>query len=164
MKKKILVHLLSLMIISIMLASAFLFEGCKMSKMPLGGKIQFHEVTAVIPNGFVRDSTQSNDDQWVFEKGWYSEYIIIMRSDAKEDVIAQLDDYVVLMLERGADSSRGSYLNTDAVLSKYVRDGEYCQEITFCYNGSLYSFALRGGTDDEFQSLLNDINTPDTVK
>lgn len=163
MSKKALRIAASALSLLLLLSAAVVLSGCNTSRMPYNGKISFHDITAEIPSDFVRDSTKSNDDLWVFEKGGYREYILLSRSDAAEDVIAQLDDYVELMRERGAESSRGEYLCTDAVLSKYYKEGEYCQEIAFHYNGSLYAFALRCGTDEEFQSLMNKINTPETT-
>ena len=50
--------------------AAALFSGCAFEnvRMPFNGKIEFHDITAVIPSDFIRDSTQSKDDLWVFEK------------------------------------------------------------------------------------------------
>lgn len=143
---------------------ACLLSGCgRREKMPFNGDIQFHDITAVIPNSFIRDSTKSNDDLWVFEKNRYKSMIIMRRTDVSADVDEELDNYVQDMLERGADSSRGEFLLTDAVLSSYYLDNVFCQEILFVYNNSFYAFALRGGTETEFQELLNDLNTPDTL-
>ena len=157
-------HIISIIVCLLLTAAAIIpLSGCQRINMPFNGKITFHDITAVIPKNFIRDSTSSNEDLWVFEKGMYSETIIISRQDLQGDAIKVLDDYVELMLERGAESSRGKYLYTDAVMSKYIKDSEYCQEIAFCYNGSIYAFALRGGTDEEFQSLMDNINTPETT-
>ncbi len=132
--------------------------GCgKGSDMPYSGDIRFHEMTATIPGSFVRDSTQSREDLWIFEKGFYSELIILSRSDITGDVGASLDDYVAYMKEQGADSQRETFLQMEAVSSVYTKDGVFCQEMLFAYNGSFYAIALRGGTEDEFQSLLNTI-------
>lgn len=156
-----------LSILIIILLSIYVLSGCifiPRNKMPFNGNIQFHDIKAVIPDDFIRDSTQSNEDMWIFEKGSYRKYIIIQRSDIKTDVDTDLDDYVQLMLERGADSSRGKFLNVEAVLTTYYLDDLYCQEILFVYNDMYYAFTLRGGTEEEFQSLLNDLNTPDTIE
>ena len=82
----------------------------------------------------------------------------MQRTDVKADADIELDNYVQVMLERGADSSRGEFLLTDAVLSIYYLDDVFCQEILFVYNNSFYAFALRGGTEAEFQELLNYLN------
>ena len=55
------------------------------SKMPFNGDITFHEITLTVPERFIRDSTESNDDLWVFEHDGYSEYILISRTDASSD-------------------------------------------------------------------------------
>ena len=141
-----------------------LLSGCgPREKMPFNGDIRFHDIMAVIPDSYIRDSTESNDDLWVFEKNRYKSMIIMQRTDVKADADIELDNYVQVMLERGADSSRGDFLLTDAVLSIYYLDDVFCQEILFVYNNSFYAFALRGGTEAEFQELLNDLNTLDTL-
>lgn len=144
----------------LLLSSLLTLIACKKSEMPFNGVIEFHDITAVIPDSYVRDSTQSTDDFWVFEKGGYKEYILLSRTVSKEDPAAVLDDYEDAMRDVGAETTRGNYLNTDAVISKYEKDGLYCQEIFFSCSGSFYSFALRGGTEKEFTDLLGDIITP----
>ena len=112
---------------------------------------------------FIRDSAQSNEDLWIFEKNRYKEMIILHRTDLPADADAEPDRYVQSMLDRGAESSRGEFLLTDAVKSTYMPDDVYCQEILFVYGDSFYAFALRGGTEEDFQALPNDLNTPDTI-
>ena len=145
--------------------AAALFSGCAFGnvRMPFNGKIEFHDITAVIPSDFIRDSTQSKDDLWVFEKGGYKKIIIISRSDIKTDADTHLKNYVNNITAKGGTASQGKYLYEDAAMSTYYIDGVFCQEIIFAYNGSLYAFARRGGTESEFNELLKDINTPDTV-
>lgn len=133
-------------------------------RMPFNGNITFHEITAVIPSSFIRDSTQSNDELWVFEKGNYKQCIILSRKPADEDVDTMLDNYVAYLIEEfGANAERGTYLYSEAVHSTLTRNGQFCQEILFVYHGYCYAVALRGGTEEEFQSLLNNVNTPDTI-
>lgn len=127
------------------------------SDMPYSGDIRFHDMSVTIPGSFVRDSTQSHEDLWVFEKGFYSQLIILTRNDITGEVAASLDDYVAYMKEQGADSQRETFLQMDAVSSVYTKDGVFCQEMLFAYNGSFYAIALRGGTKEDFQALLNTI-------
>ena len=152
----------SVLLLLPILILTLLFPGCGRSGMPYNGEIQFHDISAVIPKDFIRDSTQSNEDLWVFEKGFYAECILITRSDAAENVSAQLDGYADRMTELGAESVRGTCLDTAAVLTTYTKDGQFCQEILFPCNGSIYAFALRGGTEQAFQSLLEGIHIPET--
>ena len=148
----------------ILAALLLLLCGCgRRAQMPFNGQVMFHEITATIPEDYIRDSTQSSDDLWVFEHGGYSKMILLSRKDAAGDVDAALDDYVEYLQSQGADAERGQFLNADAVHSTYTRDGKYCQEIMFVYQGSFYAVALRGGTEEEFQSLLDEVNTPETA-
>ena len=138
---------------------AFSLASC--SKMPFNGEIEFHNISLTIPERFIRDSTQSNDDLWIFERGGYSEYIIISRKDFTGDVKTALDDYVAYMKENSAESEIISFLDDDAVLSTYYMNNVHCQEILFAYHNSFYAVALRGGTQSDFAEITDTIRLRD---
>lgn len=145
-----------------------LLSGCLIRRpapgdMPFHGRIQFHDLTVVIPEEYIRDSTQSNEDFWVFEQGFGRKLILLQRSDLSGTTDEVLDSYAAAMRERGAESVRGEILLTDAVLSTYTLEDQSCREIVLVYGDSCYAFALRGGTEEEFQALLDDLNTPETL-
>ena len=144
-------------LISLFLVLAFVFSLSACSKMPFNGEIEFHSISLTIPERFIRDSTQSNDDLWIFEHDNYSEYIIISRKDITGDAGSSLLNYVEYMKENGADSEIASFLNNDAVLTTYYKDDVFCQEILFAYNSSFYAVALRGGTQSGFAEIVNTI-------
>lgn len=152
---------ISLVAILIMISS--LVSCGSHSDMPYNGIISFHEITATIPESFIRDSTQSGEDVWFFERGFYKEYIILSRKDIVGDTSASLGSYVDYMKEQGVYSERTTFLQMDAVLSTYTLDDKFCQEMLFVYNGSFYAIALRGGTEEDFQSLLNTIGINDAL-
>ena len=125
--------------------------------MPFNGDVSFHDITLTVPNRFVRDSAQSTEDVWLFERGGYAEYVLIMRNDLDGEVSQVLTDYAAYMKEQGVDSSLVSFLNGEAVHSVYEKEGEYCQEIVFAHGNSTYAVALRGGTEAGFQEIVNTI-------
>ena len=125
------------------------------SQMPFNGDIEFHDISLTVPERFIRDSTQSNDDLWVFEHGNYSEYIIISRKDVTGDIQSQLIDYAEYMKETGAESE---ILDNNSVLSTYHKDDVLCQEILFAHSDSFYAVALRGGTQDSFEEITDTIS------
>ena len=143
--------------IFLILIMIFTFYGCNNSSMPFNGDIEFNEIALTIPEDFIRDSTQSSEDLWIFEQGGYEKYIIITRSDITGDTFESLENYIDYMKDNGADSSLTTFLDNDAVLSTYELDGLYCQEILFPHNESFYAVALRGSTADEFNTLTNTI-------
>lgn len=145
-------------VVSIFLVLIFVFSLTACSQMPFNGDIEFHDISLTVPERFVRNSTQSNDDLWVFEHDNYSEYIIISRKDITGEVQSALSDYAEYMKENGAESKIVSFLNDNAVLSTYNKDNEFCQEILFAYNSSFYAVALRGGTQDGFEEITNTIS------
>ena len=75
----------------LVLTVLMLCSGCfRTYNMPFNGEIVFHDFSLTIPEDYIRDSTQSNDDLWSFEKGWYKKVIIIKRSDVSENEPEQL--------------------------------------------------------------------------
>ena len=149
------------MLIVMILAMIIVLWGCSLGiDMPFNGVVSFHDITITIPSDFIRDSTRSNQDQWCFEKDRYSQMIILQRKDAGSDVSATLDDYVVYMTEQGCSSQRTTFRDLDAVRTTYTKDGQFCQEVLFCLNESLYAIALRGGTEDSFAALLDSVVLP----
>ena len=82
-------RIISFILIAVMLVS---FASCG-GNMPYNGDIVFHDIKVYIPQSFIRDSTKSSDEAWVFEKGFYKEFIIIKRDAVSEDASAELDSY-----------------------------------------------------------------------
>ncbi len=150
MKKCLLVSLLLCM--SLLTACARPTGG----DMPFGGSVTFHEISITVPQGFVRDSTQSTEDSWLFEKNWYKKMVILVRNDFSDNADAFLNEYAAAMSKYG-DSARTEFQGVQAVHSTYTRDGVFCQEIFFIHRGSSYAIALRGGTEEEFQQLLDSL-------
>lgn len=144
-------------LVSIFLVLMCVFTLSSCSQMPFNGDIEFHDISLTIPERFIRDSMQSNDDLWIFEHDNYSEYIIISRKDVTGEVQSALSDYSEYMKENGAESEIVSFLNDNAVLSTYYKDDVFCQEILFACNNSLYAVALRGGTQSSFEEITNTI-------
>ena len=148
-------------LIVMILAMTIVLWGCSLGiDMPFNGVASFHEITITIPSDFIRDSTRSNQDLWCFEKDRYSQMVILQRKDAGSDVSATLDDYVAYMTEHGCSSQRTTFRHLDAVHTTYTKDGEFCQELLFSLNGSLYAIALRGGTEEPFNTLLDSVVLP----
>ncbi|MBR5472798.1 MAG: hypothetical protein IKU82_02280 [Clostridia bacterium] len=145
-------------LINIFLVLILAISLCSCSQMPFNGTIEFHDISLTIPERFIRDSTQSNDDLWIFEHSNYSEYVIISRKDVTGEVQSSFEDYVEYMHENGAESEIVTFLNDSAVLSTYYLEDVFCQEILFEYNNSFYAVALRGGTQSGFKEITDTIN------
>ena len=140
----------------LVLLMMFGLTGCGfLSDMPFNGEIEFHDLSVTIPASFIRDSTQSDDDLWLFEKGFYDQLIILSRQDLDGEEAATLDDYAAYLTEQGVEVSRTTFLQHDAVHSAYTREEQFCQEIVFIHNDSIYALALRGGTAEEFTDFIN---------
>lgn len=147
-----------LLVLILILAVAANLTGCiNRSDMPFNGDIRFHDLTLTIPKDYIRDSTESTEDLWVFEKGFYSQYIIITRNDIQGDATESLNSYAEYLTEQGVQVRRETFLETEALISSWTNGDLFCQELMFACNGSLYAVSLRGGTEEEFQSLIRTI-------
>ena len=132
--------------------------GCsRVSNMPFNGEVKFHRITLTVPYRFLRDTTQSNTNFWVFARDSYAEYVLISRKEVKKDVDTALTDYIAAMQKEGADSQRTTFLGKDAVLTKCTIDDVYCQEILFVHDNSFYAVALRGGDEAGFKEITDTI-------
>lgn len=148
-------HMKSLRKILALIASILLLSGFT---MPFNGDIIFHEIALTIPSSYIRDSTQSHEDLYIFEKGWYSRCILLSRNNYSGNETEALENYARYMESVGADVQRVPFLQKSAVHSVYTKDDEFCQEMLFAYKGSLYAIALRGGNEAEFQILLDTVS------
>lgn len=154
------VKVLALLLILVTVGS---LAGCASgTDMPYNGDVVFHDISAAIPGDFIRDSVQSSEDLWLFEKDFYSAYIILSRKDISGDTEVSLDGYIAYMKEEGVTAQRETFLQMDAVSSTYTQDGMFCQELLFVHNGFLYTVALRGGTEEDFRALLATVKISDT--
>lgn len=142
---------------TVLVALIFLASCGLGSDMPYNGNVTFNDITVSIPQKFIRDSTQSTNDLWVFEKGFYKQLIILSRNDLGGEVDEVLGGYVDYMKSMECDSKRTTFAGCEAVHTTYTKDGQYCQEVLFVYNSSTYAIALRGGTEEEFKSLLDSV-------
>ena len=148
----------------LLLFSLIFCYGCTAGiDMPFNGEIGFHDITLTVPERFIRDSTQSNEDLWIFEQGNYSEYILISRKDITGDTASSLESYVEYMKSNNAESSIVSFLGVDAVHSVYYTDEVFCQEILFPYEGSFYAVALRGGTEESFEEIVSTVKLSESA-
>lgn len=142
---------------AVVLVAFIVVFSCGCSDMPFNGDIEFHNIALIIPERFIRDSTQSSDDLWVFEHGNYSEYVLVSRKDAVAEVSSSLAEYTEYMKENGAESESTTFLNNDAVVSTYYLEDVFCQEVLFVYDSSFYSVALRGGDEEGFREITDTV-------
>lgn len=130
--------------------------------MPFNGAIAFHKISLTIPSGYIRDSTQSTEDFWIFEKGFYSRYIMLSRKDLQGDADEALDAYAEYLKEQGVNTQRETFCQLEALRSESLQ-GDSWREILFAHDGSLYAVAIRGGTGEEMQALIDTIAIHDVT-
>ncbi|MBR1770973.1 MAG: DUF2905 domain-containing protein [Lachnospiraceae bacterium] len=141
--------LVGLVILWLLIAYVFI-------RMPFNGDVTFHDFSVYVPEKYVRDSTQSNDALWVYEYQNYTSYILLHKSETA-DPNADLAAYADYITERGGSAAWGERRGVDVLDVAYTQDNKACRETVFVLNGSLYSVALRGGTEDEFTALRDSI-------
>ena len=158
MKRRIIAFIL----IAVMLVS---FASCGGNmpyneNMPYNGDIVFHDIKVYIPQSFIRDSTKSSDEAWVFEKGFYKEFIIIKRDAVSEDASAELDSYAEYLAEQGITAERIAFQGREAVMSESAQS----YELIFEYNSYFYAISLRGGSKDDFNTLVNTVGIENNIE
>ena len=134
-------------------------SGCKVfnKRMPLNGDITFYDISLTVDEKYVRDSSQSSENLWVFEHGNYKEYIILSKKDISGDLTVVLSEYLEYMLENGVNAEKKVFFENEAIFSSWTSDGLFCQEVTFVHEGSVYAVSLRGGTESEFDHLIRTV-------
>ena len=151
MKSKVQYAVALLLLLSVLLAGCY--SG---SDMPFNGEIVFHDISITIPDEFIRDSQQSNEDLWAFERGFYKQLIILRRTDAFEDspqsIAALMEQYESM---GGTSQKITQYEN--AYSAQYTKDGVLCREVVFIYGDSVYCIAMRGASDEEYAALLDTV-------
>ena len=159
-------HMKSIFIRIIAVCFLLLFAGVsagwgERSTMPFNGEIAFHKISLTIPDNYVRDSTQSTENVWVFEKGFYSRHIILSRQDAQNDTGRQLDAYAEYLKEQGMTSERTVFLELEAVRSEGMPGDKMWREMCFAHDGSIYAVAMIGSSEEDMQMLLDTVAVHD---
>ncbi len=151
-------RLLSILVCAIMLIS---FSACDSSErytdMPINGEMAFHDIIFTIPDDFVSDTTQSSEDFWVFERGFYSEYFFISRKDNDGNAYETIAGYSNFINQSGGTATVGEFIGKDAVLCSYTKDGLYCQELMFEYGDSIYDITLRNGDSEMMGGIMDSV-------
>lgn len=135
--------------------------GCFQSEsdMPFNGEVTFHGLKLTVPEDFIRDSTQSTEDIWLFEKGWYKKTIVLLHRQLQEDPNAYLTAYATGMEGQGVAVTQVSFLDTAAVKCAATKeDGTYWQELSFIHNGAFYAIAMNGATEADFDAFLQSVS------
>ena len=121
-------------------------------------EVVFHDLKLSIPFAYIIDSTQSDTNFRVYEKGWYKSVILLSRNTVDDDIDELLNGYVEYILESGGSSQRTTFLDQPAVRSTFTsQDGKNAEEMLFIYNGYCYAISMRDGTEQEFQDLLSTV-------
>ena len=144
--------LLSILLTTILCAVAFC--GClRRGNMPFNGDVEFHGIKVTIPVSYVRDSTQSSDELWVFEHGNYDKYIMISCKPAKsKDAVKS---YAGFIESQGGSAEDVQLADLDAVRLTYTQDNKETRETVFVMDDHIYAIALRGSDDAEYQELID---------
>lgn len=129
--------------------------------MPFNGDVCFHDICVSIPDAYIRDSTQSTADFYLFERGWFSSVIMLSREDAPDDPEGWIEGYRVYLQSQGASSEWTEFQGMRALESQQLRGGVLWQEMYFACEGSLYAVAVNGGSEAEFAALLDTVRMDD---
>lgn len=118
------VYIIVLIVLCIILIFGFVMKG-KTSTIPFNGSVVFYDLSIEIPKDFIRDSTKSNDNQYVFEKNNYDVIIVISKQNT--------NGYSLRNMVNSAKNENGTVLYSN---NEYTK----C-DIKYMLNGGVYSFA-----------------------
>lgn len=116
-----------------------------------------------LPDGYVRDSTESTADLWIFEKGFYREYVMLMRKELTGDAAALMNSYAAYLTEQGAISVGTIFKGHEALRSSMNQGGVLWQEVYFVHGDSTYAIAMRGGSEADFDAIINTVRMLETA-
>ena len=90
-------------------------------KMPFNGEVTFHDMNVTIPSSFIRDTTQSSDDIWVFECNNYKSYIMLIHGALEmQGGMTSPEEYCESLQSTGAASEVTSYRGYPCVYTTSV--------------------------------------------
>ena len=117
--------------------------------MPFNGEVTFHDMNVTIPSSFIRDTTQSSDDIWVFECNNYKSYIMLIHGALEmQGGMTSPEEYCESLQSTGAASEVTSYRGYPCVYTTSVtNNGMYATEAVFFVGDT--SYALTMCTTDE---------------
>ncbi len=153
-------------LIFLILSALIFLVGCQSLSMPFNGDITFHNISLTIPSDFVRDSIQSNNNLWVFEKEDYKQIIILSHKELTQDGDTTLEEYGTFITQQGGQAKAVNYSGCNALILTYMKEDVFCQELILIYKDIVYDVALRGAQTEDFEALLNtfSINTSEDVQ
>ena len=137
--------------------------GCFQNKsdMPFNGELSFHGLKLTIPTEYIRDSTQSTEDIWLFEQGWYKKTIILLHRQIQEEPETYLAAYANAMEGQGVRVEQTPFMGLSAFKCSDDKEGGVLwQELSFVYNGAFYAIAMNGATEAEFSAFLHSVTIP----
>lgn len=127
----------------------------RLENMPLTGSVKFWDINLDLPKEYVRDSTCSTIDEFIYESGNYKKYIVLTYAYSGYD----MEDYYDLMSDRGCDVEYRDILSSKSVVSRWYDDEDkYRQEVYMKVKGGTYAIMLCGGDEEEFEALIEEIN------
>ena len=154
--KKTAILLLAVMLLSLLCACG------TQPVITLGGSTKFYDIEYAIPEYYIFDSTQSKENFVLYESGWYEKLLLMSRSAVTYDTPRKhLEKYASNMKEKGAEYCEFiDFKGVEAVMAKYTVEEKNCIEVYFILNGSKYSIAMRGETEDNFNIFIGGVVLP----
>ena len=145
-------------LILLMAICMIVLTGCGMdngmSDMPFNGEVFFHDLSIEIPEDFIRDSTKSNENQYVFEKDNYNVVIVLSKQNT--------NGYSLRNIVNGAESENGTVLNYDdeyttCDIEYILSDGTYSYTHSQIYNDDRYQIIVQGKNEADVKSVYDTV-------
>ena len=114
------------------------------AEMPFNGDVTFHDMHVTIPKSFIRDSTQSSEDVWVFERRNYTDYIMLFRGALEmQGGLTTPENYCEIMQAGGAESEVTDFQGLPCVYTVSIaNNGMYATEAVVFVNDTTYALTM----------------------
>ena len=112
--------------------------------MPFNGDVTFHDMSVTIPESFIRDSTQSSEDVWIFERKNYTDYIMLFRGALEmQGGLTTPENYCEIMQSGGAESEVIDFQGLPCVYTVSIaNNGMYATEAVVFVNDTTYALTM----------------------
>ena len=163
MKKKIFICLT--LVFALILSSCGLYNSAKqnyynsLEENPNSGVVEFNDITLTIPDGYIRDSTQTNETTKTWESDNYSKIVRIVayaRTELDENQLAQIMQNQKGVATGNVDIKFTEFLDNTAIESVYPTENGQVRDIVFNTNNFTYELFVLG---DDYDVVKNSITT-----
>ncbi len=153
----------NVVLVLLMIIGMFVLSGCGINgtnDMPFNGDVLFYDLSIEIPEDFIRDSTKSNENQYVFEKNNYDVIIVLSKQNT--------NGYSLRNIVNNAENENGTVLYSDEEYTicdiKYILNGGvYSFTHSEIYNEDRYQIIVQSKNETKAKQVYDDLKSKASI-